>query len=109
MKKLKWYEIKEARNVVSPSLLVYPQRIEKNIRTMIRIAGGIGHLWPHIKTHKMAEIVQLQMDQGIHKFKCATLTEAKLLAQCGAKDVLLALQPVGPNIQRFFDLMEQFP
>ena len=109
MDNLKWYEIKDERNVVSPALLIYPERIEKNIRTMIEMAGGTEFLWPHIKTHKMAEIIRLQMDQGIHKFKCATLTEAKLLAQCGAKDILLALQPVGPNLERFFDLMEQFP
>src|SRR5690606_12761457 len=102
MDNLKWYEIKDERNVVSPALLIYPERIEKNIRTMIEMAGGTEFLWPHIKTHKMAEIIRLQMDQGIHKFKCATLTEAKLLAQCGAKDILLALQPVGPNLERFF-------
>lgn len=109
MDKLKWYEIKDVRNVASPALLVYPQRVEKNIGTMIRIAGGTEFLRPHIKTHKMAEVIQLQMRQGIHMFKCATLTEAGLLAQCGAEDILLALQPVGPNIQRFFKLMEQFP
>lgn len=109
MDKLKWYEIKDAGNVVSPALLVYPERIEINILKMIGIAGGTEHLRPHIKTHKMAEIIQLQMNQGIYKFKCATLPEAKLLAKCGAKDILLALQPVGPNIQHFFDLIEQFP
>ena len=109
MDNLKWYEIKDVENVISPNLLIYPERIENNIKKMIGIAGGTEHLRPHIKTHKMTEIIQLQMNQGIYKFKCATLTEAKLLAQCGAKDILLALQPVGPNIQRFFDLMEQFP
>lgn len=109
MDNLKWYEIREPGNVVSPALLVYPERIEKNIRKMLSIAGGTEHVRPHIKTHKMAEIIQLQMNHGIYKFKCATLPEAKLLAKCGAKDILLALQPVGPNIQHFFDLMEQFP
>ncbi|MCG2462755.1 D-TA family PLP-dependent enzyme [Flavobacteriaceae bacterium F89] len=109
MNNLEWYKVKDVHNVVTPALLIYPERIEKNIHKMIGIAGGTEHLRPHIKTHKMAEIIKIQMHRGIHKFKCATLTEAKLLAQCGAEDVLLALQPVGPNIQRFCDLMEQFP
>ena len=109
MDKLKWYEIKDAENVVSPALLIYPERIDKNIQTMIGIAEGTEFLRPHIKTHKMAEIIKMQMHHGIHMFKCATLTEAELLAQCGAEDILLALQPVGPNIKRFFDLMEKYP
>ena len=64
---------------------------------------GVG-LRPHIKTHKMAEVVQLQLKAGISKFKCATIAEAEMLAQAGAKDVLLANQPVGPNIDRLLGL-----
>lgn len=66
-------------------------------------------LRPHIKTHKTAEIIQMQLDLGIRKFKCATIAEAELLGNCGAGDILLAMQPVGPNIDRFLDLMEVFP
>jgi D-serine deaminase-like pyridoxal phosphate-dependent protein len=51
----------------------------------------------------------MQMDYGIEKFKCATIAEAELLAQTGAKDVLLAMQPTGPNITRFFDLISAYP
>jgi D-serine deaminase-like pyridoxal phosphate-dependent protein len=32
-----------------------------------------------------------------------------MAAGCGAKDVLLAYQPVGPNIRRFFELKKKFP
>ncbi len=105
----KWYELNEVENVVSPSLLVYPDRIEKNIRLMLSMAGGSHLLRPHIKTHKTAEIIKMQMDQGIDKFKCATIAEAELLAQCGAEDILWAMQPVGANIQRFFDLIRKYP
>jgi D-serine deaminase-like pyridoxal phosphate-dependent protein len=76
---------------------------------MVAIAGDVSRLRPHIKTHKTREIVMLQMHYGIKKFKCATIAEAELLGQCGAKDVLLAMQPVGHNIDRFFSLMEGFP
>ncbi len=103
-----WYALKDASEVNSPSLLVYPERIEENIRTMVSIAGSVSNLRPHIKTHKMAEIVKMQQRHGIQKFKCATIAEAELLGQCGAKDILLAMQPVGANINRFFSLMEVF-
>jgi len=104
-----WYELTDTEGVVSPALLVYPERILHNIRTMIEMAGGTEHLRPHIKTHKTAEIVEMQLDQGIQKYKCATIAEAELLAMCNAPDILLAMQPVGANMKRFFDLMDAYP
>ncbi len=109
MQNRKWYEIEGTRHLITPSLLVYPDRIKENIETMIAIAGGPERLRPHVKTHKIAEIITMQMAYGIDKFKCATIAEAELLAQCGAQDILLAAQPVGPNIDRLFELMTQFP
>ncbi len=104
-----WFEIENEGETISPSLLVYPERIVENIHTMIRMVGDVERLRPHIKTHKMAEIIQLQMNLGITKFKCATIAEAELLAQCGAKDILLAMQPVGRNIHRFIELIKKYP
>ena len=104
-----WYELKDSSSVSSPALLVYPERIEENIRLMLSISGSVSQLRPHIKTHKMAEVIQLQQRHGIQKFKCATIAEAELLGQCQAEDVLLAMQPVGANIDRFFMLMDAFP
>jgi D-serine deaminase-like pyridoxal phosphate-dependent protein len=105
----KWYEIENPEDVVSPSLLVYPDRIEKNIELMISMIGDASRLRPHIKTHKTAEIIEMQMRHGITKFKCATIAEAELLAKCGAPDILLALQPVGANLKRFFKLITTYP
>ncbi len=104
-----WYTVTNPKNMVTPALLVYPDRIVQNIKTMIAIAGDVTNLRPHIKTHKTAEIVGLQQSFGIQKFKCATIAEAELLGRCGAADILLAMQPVGPNIDRFFRLMAEFP
>lgn len=109
MRSNKWYELTSTSGLISPSLLAYPKHIEKNIQTMIAMAGGTKNLRPHVKTHKMAEIIQMQMAHGIFKFKCATIAEAELLAKQNAKDVLLAMQPVGTNIDRFFELMEKYP
>ncbi len=103
-----WYKIENTDTIITPSLLVYPERVEENIKTMIEIAGGPQFLRPHVKTYKMAEIINLQMNYGITKFKCATIAEAELLASCGAEDILLAMQPVGANIDRFFNLISQY-
>jgi D-serine deaminase-like pyridoxal phosphate-dependent protein len=105
----KWYEIENADEVMSPSLLVYPDRIESNIKKMIEIAGGVDFLRPHVKSHKMSEIIKLQMKYGITKFKSSTIAETEMVAGCGASDIIFAKQPVGPDIDRFFRLKQEFP
>lgn len=114
MKKLRssdnlWYEVVNVQEIFSPSLLIYPDRIERNIEKMIRMAGSVDKLRPHVKTHKMPQVVRLQMKHGINKFKCATISEAEMVARCGVNDILLAMQPVGPNLERFFKLQLSFP
>jgi len=95
--------------VASPALLVYPERIRYNIQQMIRVAGNPQRLRPHVKTHKCREIVAMQQAAGISKFKCATIAEAEMLAQCQVRDVLLAYQPTGPNAARLLELGRRYP
>src|SRR6266536_2587884 len=104
-----WYGIANVSEIASPALLVYPDRIRENIRRMIAIAGGVESLRPHMKTHKMPEVIRLQVEQGITRFKCATIAEAEMTAAAGAEDVLLGYQPVGPNVDRFLELAARFP
>lgn len=104
-----WYLLSNAYEVFSPALVVYPDRVRKNIEQMIEIAGDIKRLRPHVKTHKMAEVARMHVEMGITKFKCATLAEAKMLAANGAEDILLAYQPVGPNIHAFCKLAKGYP
>ncbi|MCF6313609.1 MAG: D-TA family PLP-dependent enzyme [Verrucomicrobiales bacterium] len=105
-----WYSVSNAEQVASPALLLWPERAEKNIQRMLEwIGGDVSRLRPHVKTHKMGEVVKMQMAAGITKFKCATIAEAEMTAQAGAPDVLIAYQPVGPNAQRVAALVEKFP
>lgn len=76
---------------------------------MLGIAGSLERLRPHVKTHKLAEVIQMQMAIGISKFKCATIAELEMVANCGVQDILLAYQPVGPNIDRLRKLAKRFP
>jgi D-serine deaminase-like pyridoxal phosphate-dependent protein len=73
------------------------------------MAGSPARLRPHVKTHKLGWLVRRQMALGIHSFKCATIAEAEMCAQSGAPDVLIAFQPVGPNVARLLALQEKFP
>ncbi|MFS4445595.1 D-TA family PLP-dependent enzyme [Maribacter sp. 2307UL18-2] len=109
MSDLNWFEVSDTSHLISPSLLVYPDLIEQNIAEMKSVVGDVSRLRPHIKTHKTAEIIQLQLREGIRKFKCATIAEAELLGSCGGDEILLAMPLVGANILRFVALTQQFP
>ncbi|MDA7640418.1 D-TA family PLP-dependent enzyme [Opitutaceae bacterium] len=101
--------LSQIESVPSPSLVVFPEKIRANIQLMIKIAGGPERLRPHVKTHKMAEVVVLQKEQGIGKFKCATMAEMRMLLTCQVKDILLAMQPVGPVIPSLVQLSKKHP
>lgn len=76
---------------------------------MLEIVGGRAELLrPHVKTHKLGEILSLQKERGIDKVKCATIAEMEMSALAGVSDVLLAYQPVGPNMARLLELRQKF-
>ena len=89
-----WFEVREVAGLSSPGLLIYRDRVLRNLRKMLAIAGEAGRLRPHIKTHKMREMVEMQRALGITRFKCATIAEGEMAASAGAKDVLPGL-PTG--------------
>lgn len=104
-----WYKPINETSIHTPAVLVYPDRIEENIRRMITIAGGAHRLRPHVKTHKIPEVIRLQVQHGIKKFKCATLSEVEMVAGNGGADILLAYPILGPGIKQFLDIMDRFP
>ena len=104
-----WYLIDEIDRLDSPALVVFPERVEHNIQLAVDMAGDVNRLRPHIKTNKSPDVVKLILNAGITKFKCATIAEAEMLAQCNAPDVLLAYQPLGPKLDRFVSLIKKYP
>jgi D-serine deaminase-like pyridoxal phosphate-dependent protein len=104
-----WYGIDNIQELDSPALVVYPERVQDNIRLLLSMSQGPAWLRPHVKTHKMAQVVELMLAAGIYQFKCATIAEAEMLAQAGATDVLLAYQPVGPKVGRLLRLQQAYP
>jgi D-serine deaminase-like pyridoxal phosphate-dependent protein len=104
-----WFHIDNEADIPSPALLFYRSRIEHNLRLMIQIAGDAKRLRPHVKTHKCAEIIAMQIEMGITRFKASTIAEAEMCAAVGATDVLLAMPCVGINAHRLAELAQKFP
>lgn len=103
------YQLKNTEQIISPALIYYKDIIEANIKRMGEIAGGIERLWPHVKSHKSADLVRMQMKFGINRFKCATIAEGEMVGRCGAAHVIISYPLVGPNIGRFISLVKAFP
>jgi len=103
------YVLRDTAAVFSPGLLFYKEKIRENIARTVEMAGGPSRLRPHVKTHKTRQIVEMELEAGITKHKCATPAEAEMLAACGVPDVLLAYPPVGPNCRRMARLARAFP
>ncbi|MGI9456778.1 MAG: alanine racemase [Aeoliella sp.] len=109
---MNWIALENPQELTSPDLFVVPSRIQDNIQQMLATVGGaeyVGRLRPHVKTHKMTEVVVMQIAVGVTKFKVSTLSEAEMTAAAGATDVLVAVQPVGPNIDQLSTLIENYP
>jgi D-serine deaminase-like pyridoxal phosphate-dependent protein len=104
-----WYHVENEADIPSPALLFFRSRIEHNLQLMLKIAGDPNRLRPHVKTHKTAEIIAMQLKLGITKFKASTIAEAEMCAAVGATDVLLAMPCVGINAHRLAELALKFP
>lgn len=103
------YRLVDPESLITPCLLVYPKLVRENLAEMVRIAGSPQRLRPHVKTHKTPQIVQMELDAGITKHKCATLAEARMLAESEMPDVLIAYPQVGPAVLRLAELVDEFP
>jgi 3-hydroxy-D-aspartate aldolase len=104
-----WFKVKNEQLLDTPSLLIFKDRVKHNILEMLKIVGTPDRLMPHVKTYKMMEVVQMQLQAGITKFKAATIAEAEMTAMAGANFVLIAHQLVGTKIERLVKLVQKFP
>ena len=112
------YALENTADLISPALVYYEDIILANTKRIIEMAGGARYLWPHIKSHKAAGMIRMQIDLGITRFKCATIAEAEITAEAGegrpnAEDsplhIILAYPLVGPNIPRYSRLAKAYP
>jgi D-serine deaminase-like pyridoxal phosphate-dependent protein len=105
---MNWFEIKNVDTIDSPALVIYKERVQQNIQSLIQMKD-VAHLRPHVKTNKIAEVCKMMLDAGITKFKCATIAEAEMLGMINAPDVLLAYQPTPIKAKRLLQLIQKYP
>jgi D-serine deaminase-like pyridoxal phosphate-dependent protein len=103
------YILRNGAEIASPALLFFLDGIRANLDRATELAGDPERLRPHVKTHKCPNLVREQMRRGINKFKCAVLQEARMLAECGAPDVLLAYPLMKREALEFAELSLRYP
>ena len=103
------YQTLDCGDIPSPSLLLFEPVLDANLRQLIKIVGDVSRLRPHCKTHKSSRVIGKELELGISKHKAATFREAEMLAEHGVRDLLLAYNIVGPNIERAVAFRARFP
>lgn len=103
------YRINEIAAVMTPALAIYPEMVDANIRTTLRLAGGdANRLRPHVKTAKLLSVMRQWAAHGVTHFKCSTSLELLTVCEAGGADVLLAYPAVGATARRVRELADQF-
>lgn len=102
-----------AQSIVTPALVIDLGAARRNLRAVLERTAGPGRWRPHVKTAKVPEAMALFVDEGIRRFKCATLREAevlgRLLAGGAGGDVLLAHHLHGPALDRLAKIAQATP
>lgn len=104
------YAIEDTSSIITPALLIYPELVDANIQTTLRILGNDEKRWrPHIKTAKLGAVLRRLVAHDVTRFKCSTTLELLTACENGATDVLLAFPVVGANARRTVEIATQFP
>ena len=103
------YQIECLNEIQTPSLIYYEDLIEHNVHEVIGSVSDVSRLWPHVKTFKMKEVVEILMSNGISRFKCATLSEALMVASCGPDAILVAYPMIGREAELYAKISSMYP
>jgi D-serine deaminase-like pyridoxal phosphate-dependent protein len=104
------YSVSGIEDVLTPALVMYPDRIAANIERTLELLAGDADRWRvHMKTAKLDHTLRLLLERGVRNFKCATTLELLVACRCGAADVLFAYPAMGANARRARDIAQQFP
>ena len=61
------YQIDDPSELLSPSLVIFRDLVQKNLEMMIAMAGSASRLRPHAKTHKMPAVTAMGNGSGDHQ------------------------------------------
>ena len=95
----------DALDLDTPALYIDLDILERNIARMQEQCRAWGvALRPHVKTHKIAEIAQMQLDAGAIGITVAKVGEAEVLP---GNDVLVAYPLLKPKLPRLRELAKK--
>ena len=104
------YKLNHPETVETPAMLVFQDMVEYNIAEVIRLCGSPQKIVPHVKTHKSPQILRMQLEAGMVAFKCATLSEAEMVAGAGGKEIIIAFPiPHPAKLERLMALKRSHP
>lgn len=82
----------------TPSVLIDLDKMECNIHRMQQYCDNLGIAFrPHIKTHKIPAIAQMQLEAGAVGIACQKVSEAEVFADAGINNIQLPYNIVGPK------------
>ena len=92
----------------TPEVAIDLECVRRNIRVAAYAARDAGiELRPHIKTHKLPLIAQIQIEAGSRGIQVAKLGEAEVMANAGINDILVGYPLIGHvKLRRLFDLWD---
>ncbi len=86
-------------DVSTPALVIDRRVMTTNLDRMRELTRRHGvELWPHGKTHRMAELGRLQRDRGADGLTVAKLGEAEAFADVGIERIFVAYPVVGRHV-----------
>ena len=93
----------------TPSILIDLDVMENNIAVMQKRCDDLGiQFRPHIKTHKIPDIAQKQIDAGAVGIACQKVSEAEVFADAGFTDIQLPYNIVGARkVRRLAELAKR--
>ncbi len=104
------YRVADPDALETPTMLLFKDMMDHNIRGVCEMVGGGQNLIAHVKTHKSEVVARKQVEVGIDGFKCATLKEMEMVLQAGAHKAILSYPQVQERkIERLCDLTSSYP
>lgn len=98
-------------DIITPMPVIDEDRLARNIARAQAYMASINRPFrPHIKTHKLISVAQMQVDAGAQGLNCQKITEAEAFADAGFGDILITYNILGAaKLARLADLNARVP
>lgn len=97
-------------DVETPCFIILEDVIDHNLEQTAALAGGVGRLVPHVKTHRSPWLTRYLVERGVRAFKTATPREVEMVLQAGSPEVVWSYPTTGTAaIARVLTAADAFP